>query len=113
MDGSSAVTQLAYLVPIALVNLTTLIVLVITMGIADMDGSKRLPNFDPTNPTVMIQSRNAPADDHVLVLGRNKDKKLGLSPRDKVSTPLSSTCILNSVSRIFCYDADRSIRSEC
>jgi len=78
----------AYLVPATLINLTTLVILFIAACIADEDGTKRLPSFDPTNPVKLVQS-SAPSagdspTDHVLALGRNMNGEYGVWPKHKV-----------------------------
>jgi hypothetical protein len=90
----------AYLIPIMLVNLTTLIILVVAMCTGDSGTNTRLlPRFDPTDPESLILSHD-PSGRHLLTataqptnpspwgalvgFGRNKEGIYRLWPKDEI-----------------------------
>lgn len=94
--GWSENQNIAYLLPITLVNLTTLVVLVIAMR----TGTNLLPRFDPTDPeslllshdasglqltTVKSQPTNRIPWRTLVAFGRNEDGIYRLWPKDQVN----------------------------
>lgn len=98
--GWSANSQTGvYLLPITIINLTTLVILVIAMC-TDDKGTKLLPRFDPTDPESLILSHDESgrllravtvepnghaAWSSIVAFGRNKAGIYRLWPREKVS----------------------------
>lgn len=76
-DGKTA----AYLIPMTLANLTTLIILAIAMSIRNR-GEGRLPHFDPTDPESLVYSsdqsgnllRDITADQKARIPGKAKTR---------------------------------------
>jgi hypothetical protein len=92
---SSSGHNAAYLIPITLVNLTTVIILIVAMR----TGTSILPRFDPTDPESLILShdesgiqlstvRTQPANlipwRTLVAFGRNKDGIYRLWPKDEI-----------------------------
>lgn len=76
-DGKTA----AYLIPMTVANLTTLIILAIAMSIRNR-GEGRLPHFDPTDPESLVYSsdqsgnllRDITADQKARIPGKAKTR---------------------------------------
>lgn len=92
---SSSSHNAAYLLPVTLINLTTLVILVVAMR----TGTKLLPRFDPTDPESLILSHDAsgiqlltvtsqPTNPipwrNLVAFGRNKNGVYRLWPKDEV-----------------------------